>query len=35
LTSAVWGDGLVDVPAGSTFKAGAMVRYLPLRELQS
>jgi molybdopterin molybdotransferase len=35
LTSAVWGDGLVDVPAGTTFQAGALVRYLPLGELQS
>jgi molybdopterin molybdotransferase len=33
LTSAVWGDGLVDVPAGQAFRAGAVVQYLPLSEL--
>jgi molybdopterin molybdotransferase len=33
LTSAVWGDGLVDIPAGTAFTRGTAVRYLPLREL--
>ena len=33
LTSAVWGDGLVDNPAGQTIQAGDMVRYLPFSEL--
>jgi molybdopterin molybdotransferase len=33
LTSAVWGDGLVDVPAGQAFRAGAVVQYLALSEL--
>jgi molybdopterin molybdotransferase len=33
LTSAVWGDGLVDVPAAQAFRAGAVVQYLPLSEL--
>ena len=29
LTSTVWGDGLVDVPAGQSIAAGEMVRFLP------
>ena len=29
LTSAVWGDGLVDNPPGQTIKPGDMVSYLP------
>ncbi|HEY8361031.1 MAG TPA: gephyrin-like molybdotransferase Glp [Ramlibacter sp.] len=33
LTSAVWADGLVDVPAGHTFAQGDMVPFLPLSEL--
>ncbi len=33
LTSAVWGDGLVDVPAGQGFRAGAVLSYWPLAEL--
>lgn len=33
LTSTVWADGLVDVPAGHTFAAGDMVPFLPLAEL--
>ncbi len=33
LTSAVWGDGLVDVPAGQGFRAGTIVQYLALSEL--
>ena len=33
LTSTVWADGLVDVPAGSTIKSGDLVRFLPLAEL--
>lgn len=33
LTSAVWGDGLVDVPSSQPIKAGDMVRFLPAREL--
>ncbi len=33
LTSAVWGDGLVDVPAAQAFRAGAVVQYVPLSEL--
>jgi molybdopterin molybdotransferase len=35
LTSVVWGDGLVEVAPGASFKAGDVVRYLPLRELLS
>lgn len=33
LTSAVWGDGLVDNPAMTTIARGDVVRYLPLAEL--
>ena len=29
LTSASWGDGLVDCPPGQAFKAGDMVKYIP------
>jgi molybdopterin molybdotransferase len=33
LTSVVWGDGFVDVPAGTSFRRGDSVRYLPFAEL--
>ena len=33
LTSAVWADGLVDNPAGSTIARGDMVRFMPFAEL--
>lgn len=33
LTSTVWADGLVDVPAGTTIARGQPVRFLPLAEL--
>jgi molybdopterin molybdotransferase len=33
LTSAVWGDGLVDNPPGSTIAAGDVVRFIPFSEL--
>ena len=33
LTSTVWADGLVDVPAGHTIARGQAVRFLPLAEL--
>jgi molybdopterin molybdotransferase len=33
LTSIVWGDGLVDNPAGQPIARGAMVDFLPLAEL--
>lgn len=33
LTSTVWADGLVDVPAGATIGRGDPVRFLPLAEL--
>ena len=33
LTSAVWGDGLVDHPAGQTIAHGDRVRFLPFSEL--
>lgn len=33
LTSAVWGDGLVDNPAGQTIAHGDVVRFLPFSEL--
>jgi molybdopterin molybdotransferase len=33
LTSTVWADGLVDVPAGHTISRGDPVRFLPLAEL--
>jgi molybdopterin molybdotransferase len=35
LTSASWGDGLVDCPPGATFKAGEMVKYIPFNALLS
>jgi molybdopterin molybdotransferase len=35
LTSSVWADGLVDVPAGQTIARGDAVRFLPLAELLS
>ena len=35
LTSAVWGDGLVDTPAGQTIAAGDTVQFLPFSELLS
>lgn len=34
LTSTVWGDGLVDNPAGQTIAAGDLVRFIPFAELQ-
>lgn len=33
LTSCAWADGLVDVPAHQTFKAGEVVRYLAFADL--
>ncbi len=33
LTSTVWGDGLVDVPAGTSFRRGDLVAYLLFAEL--
>ncbi|WP_114653592.1 gephyrin-like molybdotransferase Glp [Polynucleobacter necessarius] len=33
LTSASWGDGLVDCAPGATFKAGDMVKYIPFNAL--
>ena len=33
LTSTVWGDGVVDNPAGSTIRAGDVVRFIPWAEL--
>jgi molybdopterin molybdotransferase len=33
LTSAVWGDGLVDNPAGKTIVSGDMLRFLPFSAL--
>jgi molybdopterin molybdotransferase len=35
LTSASWGDGLVDCPPGQAFKAGDMVKYIPFSALLS
>ncbi len=35
LTSAVWGDGVVDNPAGEVIRAGDTVNYLPFSELLS
>ena len=35
LTSAAWGDGLVDNPAGQTIARGDTVRFLPFSALQS
>ncbi len=33
LTSAVWGDGLVDNPAGKTIAKGDLLRFLPFSAL--
>jgi molybdopterin molybdotransferase len=33
LTSTVWGDGLIDNPAGQTIAAGDAVRFIPFTEL--
>ena len=33
LTSAVWGDGVVDNPAGTTIAYGDLVRFIPFSEL--
>ena len=33
LTSAVWGDGLVDTPPGATITRGDVVRFIPFSEL--
>ncbi len=33
LTSAVWGDGLVDNPSGQTIQHGDMVRFVPFTEV--
>ncbi len=35
LTSMVWGDGVIDTPAGESFKAGDMVRFIPFASLLS
>jgi len=35
LTSASWGDGLVDCPPGQAFKAGDLVKYIPFNALLS
>ena len=35
LTSAVWGDGLVDNPAGQTIAQGDTVRFIPFSALLS
>ncbi len=35
LTSAVWGDGLVDNPPGCTIAPGDVVRFIPFSELQA
>ena len=35
LTSVVWADGLIDNPADHAIRAGDVVRFLPLSELQS
>lgn len=35
LTSASWGDGLVDCPPGEGFKSGDMVKYIPFNALLS
>ena len=35
LTSASWGDGLVDCPPGQAIKAGDMVKYIPFNALLS
>ncbi|MEJ8811359.1 gephyrin-like molybdotransferase Glp [Variovorax ureilyticus] len=33
LTSTVWGDGVIDTPAGQPFKAGDMVQFIPFSSL--
>lgn len=33
LSSAVWGDGLIDVPAGTIFRKGEFVKFLPFDSL--
>lgn len=33
LTSMVWGDGVIDTPAGQPFKAGDMVQFIPFASL--
>jgi molybdopterin molybdotransferase len=33
LTSAVWADGLADVPAGQAIRKGDKVRYIPFTQL--
>ena len=33
LTSAVWGDGVIDLPAGQTVAHGDPVRFIPFAEL--
>jgi molybdopterin molybdotransferase len=33
LTSAAWGDGLADIPAGQVIKKGDSVRYIPFSQL--
>jgi molybdopterin molybdotransferase len=33
LTSMVWGDGVIDTPAGQPFKAGATVKFIPFASL--
>ena len=35
LTSASWGDGLVDCPPGHTFQSGDLVKYIPFNALLS
>lgn len=35
LTSTVWADGLIDLPAGQTVKHGDVLRFLPLAELMA
>lgn len=33
LTSTVWGDGLIDLPAGQTIAAGDLLKFIPFSEL--
>ena len=33
MSSIAWADGLVDVPASTTIRAGDTVRYIPLSTL--
>jgi molybdopterin molybdotransferase len=35
LTSAVWGDGLLDNPPGQSIAPGDVVRYIPFAEVLS